>query len=272
MEHKKQDQMDKKAQKGQKSKESVGEVFRSLLLALLLAVGVRTFLYDPFNIPSGSMKPGLLIGDFLFVSKYPYGYSNASLPFYPKLFSGRILDGQPKRGDVIVFKPPMAPHEDWIKRLIGLPGDTVQMREGILYINDTPCDLKRVEDFEDNLKLEGYSREENRVYSEQGEIIEQYIETLPNGFQHTIIKQKPFGQGGLDNTRAFVVPEGHYFVMGDNRDGSGDSRLEKSVGFIPHDNLVGRAEVIFFSTRARWWEVWKWPFGIRFKRLIKFIE
>tara|TARA_A100000171_G_C2123569_1_gene142164 strand:+ start:147 stop:935 length:789 start_codon:yes stop_codon:yes gene_type:complete len=258
--------------KQEKKKESVGEVIRSLLLALILAMGVRTFLFDPFNIPSGSMKPGLLIGDFLFVSKYPYGYSNASFPFYPKLFSGRILDDKPKRGDVIVFKPPMAPHEDWIKRLIGLPGDVVQMREGILYINNEPCTLRREGNFVDHLKLEGYSRDENRVYLEKGDVIEQYIETLPGGVEHKIIKKDPFGQGSLDNTRAFTVPEGHYFVMGDNRDGSGDSRLEQSVGFIPHENLVGRAELIFFSTTARWWEVWKWPFGIRFKRLIKFIE
>lgn len=258
--------------KTEKKKESLGEVVRSLILALLLALGVRTFLFDPFNIPSGSMKPGLLIGDFLFVSKYPYGYSNASFPFFPNLFEGRIFDGQPKRGDVIVFKPPMASHEDWIKRLIGLPGDRVQMKDGILYINDEPCPVRRIEDFVDHLKLVGPSREQNRVYSEEGEVLEQYIETLPGGVEHTIIKKDPFGQGKLDNTQEFIVPEGNYFVMGDNRDGSGDSRLARSVGFIPHENLVGRAEIIFFSTRARWWEVWKWPFEIRYNRVIKFIE
>lgn len=259
-------------QKTAKKKESFGEVVRSLLLALLLAMGVRTFLFDPFNIPSGSMKSGLLIGDFLFVSKYPYGYSNASFPFYPKLFSGRLFDGKPKRGDVIVFKPPMAPHEDWIKRLVGLPGDVIQMRNGVLYINNQPCSLRRVEDFRDHLKLVGYSRDENRVYLEKGEVIERYIETFPDGFEHTIIKKDPFGKGPLDTTRAFTVPEGHYFVMGDNRDASGDSRLENSVGFIPHENLVGRAELIFFSTTARWWEIWKWPFAIRFERLMKLIK
>lgn len=264
--------MQNKSEKPKKEKESFGEVVRSLSLALLLAILFRTFLFDPFNIPSGSMKPGLLIGDFIFVSKYPYGYSNASLPFYPKLFEGRIFDDKPKRGDVVVFKPPMMPHEDWIKRLVGLPGDRIQMRDGMLYINDEPCPIRRVDDFVDHLKLAGNSREQNRVYSEEGDVYEQYIETLPGGVEHTIIKKDPFGHGRLDNTREFTVPEGHYFMMGDNRDGSGDSRLEKSVGFIPHDNLVGRAELIFFSTRARWWEVWKWPFVIRFSRLIKFIK
>lgn len=246
---------------------------KGLTWAVVIALIIRTFLFDPFNIPSSSMKPTLLIGDFLFVSKYSYGYSHYSLPFSPNLFSGRIGGTKgPERGDVVVFRPPFRPFEDWIKRVVGLPGDVIQMREGVLHINNQPCPLERIEDFVDHLELVGFSREENRVYNKEGLKIPQYIETLPNGVKHRIIKKNPFGQWHLDNTEPFVVPVGHYFVMGDNRDGSEDSRVMVSVGYIPHENLIGKAQVIFFSTIARWYEIWNWLFGIRFERLLNLIR
>ncbi|MBA4750158.1 MAG: signal peptidase I [Alphaproteobacteria bacterium] len=258
-----------------KQPETLGQQIVSLFWALLLVLGIHTFLFKPYVIPSDSMKPGLLIGDFLFVSKYQYGYSKYSIPFAPPLFSGRItgfFSSEPKRGEVVVFTPPHQQDEVWIKRLIGLPGDRIQMKEGVLYINGQACPLTREEDFVDHLKLVGSSRQENRVYSEEGEKVPRYVETLPGDLKHTMLKDDPFGQGRLDNTREFLVPEGHYFMMGDNRDHSGDSRLEETVGFIPAENLVGRAELIFFSTTARWWEVWKWPTAIRYKRLFKLIK
>ncbi|MBA4117446.1 MAG: signal peptidase I [Candidatus Puniceispirillum sp.] len=255
----------------EKKKETLGEQIRSLLGALLVVLGIHTFLFKPYVIPSDSMKDGLLIGDFLFVSKFTYGYSRYSLPFAPPLFEGRIFGRFPKRGEVAVFTPPNQQDEVWIKRVIGLPGDRIQMRDGVLFINGNACRMKRIEDFKDHLRLEGAMREENRVFSEAGWDVPRYEETLPGGVTHTILKSDAFGQGRLDNTEEFLVPEGHYFMMGDNRDHSGDSRLY-SVGFIPYENLVGRAEVIFFSTTARWWEVWKWPLAIRYGRLLNLIH
>lgn len=257
---------------GKETKDVVVHEAKGLVWAIVIAVMIRTFLFDPFNIPSSSMKPTLLIGDFLFVSKYSYGYSKYSIPFSPNLFEGRLLESHPKQGDVIVFRPPFRPFEDWIKRVIGLPGDIIQMREGVLYINNKPCPLEKIEDFIDHLELEGYSRDENRVYNKEGVKIPQYIETLPNGVQHRIIKKNPFGQWHLDNTEPFVVPEGHFFVMGDNRDGSEDSRVMISVGYIPFENLVGKAQIIFFSTVTKWYEFWNWLFGIRYERFFNLIR
>lgn len=251
---------------------TMAEEIRGLVWAIILAVTLRTFLFDPFNIPSSSMKPTLLIGDFLFVSKYSYGYSKYSIPFSPNVFEGKFFEQLPKRGDVVVFRPPLIPHEDWIKRVMGLPGDTIQMRDGILFINGTPCPLEEVENFTDYLELQGEMREENRVFYEEGKQFKQFIQTLPNGIKHRIIKKYPFGQGTADNTQVFVVPERCVFVMGDNRDGSHDSRFIQDVGYIPYDNLVGKAQILFFSTTARWWELWKWPTGLRYERLMKFIN
>lgn len=255
-----------------KQKETLGESIRGLLVAALFAVALRTFLFDPYNIPSSSMKPNLLIGDFLFVSKFSYGYSKYSLPFSPNLFSGKFFESAPKRGDVIVFRPPLKPHEDWIKRVVGLPGDTIQMRDGFLYINDQKCSLEPATDFIDHLELEGDMRDDKRVFFKDGKAFPQFIQTLPNGVKHHIIKQEAFGQGPADNTQAFIVPNRCVFVMGDNRDGSHDSRFIQSVGFIPYDNLVGKAQILFFSTSARIWEIWKWPFAIRYERLFNLIR
>jgi signal peptidase I len=240
---------------GKKSSGGILDTVRTIVYAVLIAVVVRTVAYEPFNIPSGSMVPTLLIGDYLFVSKFSYGYSRYSLPFGLPLFSGRIFFHPPERGDVAVFKLPSDTSIDYIKRLVGLPGDRLQMQHGILYINGEPCPRKRIEDY---LYQEG-----------SGAVIPlaQYLETLPNGRTHPIIK---IGDNGpLDNTQIYHVPPGDYFAMGDNRDNSQDSRVLSAVGYIPGENLVGRAEFIFFSTNgsARWWEIWKWPFAIRYNRL-----
>lgn len=233
------------------------ETVRTVFYAVLFAVVVRTFLYEPFNIPSGSMIPTLLVGDYLFVSKYSYGYSRHSLPFSPPIFNGRVFESQPERGDVAVFKLPSDNETDYIKRIIGLPGDRIQIVAGILHINGEPVKRRRVADF----RGDGPGRRSAI----------QYVEILPNGVEHRIIEtQGDFGQ--LDKTDVYKVPEGHYFAMGDNRDSSLDSRVvtgQSRVGFVPAENLVGRAEFIFFSTNgaARIWEIWKWPITIRYGRL-----
>ena len=231
---------------------------KTVVYAILIALVIRTFLFEPFNIPSGSMEPTLLIGDYLFVAKFSYGYSRYSLPFGPDLFSGRIMESTPKRGDVIVFKF-RRPHPDldYIKRMIGLPGDHIQMKEGILYINDVAVVRDKIDDYVDE---------------QAGSRTLQYIETLPNGVKHHIIEEQG-DTGSLDNTDVFIVPPGHYFMMGDNRDNSADSRTSE-VGYVPAENLVGKAEIIFFSTdgTAHWWEVWKWPFAVRYSRLFDLIQ
>lgn len=258
----------------QKKKDSFIEFVRALLIAGLMAVGIRTVLYENFVIPSGSMKPTLLIGDFLFVSKFAYGYSHYSLPFSPPLFSGRIWGQEPKRGDVVVFRPPFDPKTDFIKRVVGLPGDKVQMIEGILYLNDKPCPLEKQSDtFKDHLYLDySHGGEPTRVRDADGNPMDQYTQTLPGGVKHTILKEKSFGSGRFDNTAVFNVPPGHFFVMGDNRDGSDDSRNANMLGFVPFENLIGEASLIFFSTDARIWEFWRWPLGLRFRRLLTIIR
>jgi len=242
---------------GSRSK-SIWETARTLIYAVAIALAVRTFLYEPFNIPSGSMKPTLLVGDYLFVSKFAYGYSRHSLPFSLPLMDGRILAELPERGDVAVFKLPSDNRTDYIKRIIGLPGDRLQVRDGILYVNGEPAERERLENFSDD---DGTS---NGEYA-------RYRETLPNGQSFTVLDMS--ARGSLDNTQVYEVPQGHVFAMGDNRDNSLDSRVP-NVGFIPIENLIGRAEIIFFSTNgnARLWEVWNWPIAIRFRRLFNLIE
>ena len=209
------------------------ETIKVVVQALLIAFVLRTFLFQPFNIPSGSMKDTLLVGDYVFVSKYAYGFSRYSFPFGFPPVSGRIFGSDPVRGDVIVFKLPRDNSTDYIKRLVGLPGDRIQVQEGVLYINGTAVPRVKIDDFIDDEDPDNPVR------------IARYRETLPNGVSYEVLDQTPFG--ALDNTQEYVVPPGHYFFMGDNRDNSLDSRVQSAVGYVPYENLVGRAEVIFFS-------------------------
>jgi signal peptidase I len=230
----------------------VWETGKTMIYAILMAVVIRTFLFEPFNIPSGSMIPTLLVGDYLFVSKYSYGYSRHSFPFSLMPFSGRIFEHAPKRGDVVVFKYPRDNKTDYIKRVIGLPGDKIQMQDGRLFINGKLVQREKVDDF---------------VYRDtEGSVLRstQYKETLPGGKVHYILEEGDNRR--FDNTPEFVVPPEHYFMMGDNRDHSADSRAD--VGYVPAENLVGRAEFLFFSTdgTASILQFWRWPFATRFER------
>lgn len=238
----------------QKKQGVLSETVSVIIQALLLAVVVRTLLFQPFTIPSGSMLPNLLVGDYLFVSKYSYGYSRYSLPYAPDLFSGRIWAGEPERGDVVVFKLPRNPNIDYIKRLIGLPGDRIQVIDGILHINGEP--VKR--------EARGSWQPENG-----GPAVPVYVETLPNGASYETLDLNPRSEG--DNTRVFEVPPGHYFFMGDNRDNSLDSRFD--VGFVPFENLVGPARMIFFSVdnNSHPLAFWRWPADMRWSRLFEFL-
>jgi signal peptidase I len=324
--------------KKKKTKEATGPVsafwglFKTLGIAVGIAIVVRTFLFEPFSIPSASMYPGLLVGDYLFVSKYSYGYSNYSYPLSPDLYKGRILEGQPTRGDVVVFRQPANTSKDFIKRIVGLPGDRIEYRGGILHINGKPV-RRRLEK-----KAWGFV---DFVYRDDGSVVKQfgrpaqqlvvgvlYREWLPgetaSAGHHILLcgrgvripftlfdededwrnqpenANKPKNQGPLArwvrgqlslranrdwqnscgrqgdpearNERFPPVRKGHFFMMGDNRDNSTDSRL--TLGQVPFANLIGRAEFRFFSSdgTARLWEVWKWPSAIRFNRLFTGIE
>ncbi|MFN3075629.1 MAG: signal peptidase I [Alphaproteobacteria bacterium] len=231
------------------------ESVKTVVYAVLIALMVRTFAFEPFNIPSGSMIPALLVGDYLFVSKYTYGYSRYSLPFGLPLISGRVFEEGPKRGDVAVFKLPLDNRTDYIKRVIGLPGDRVQMIGGALFLNGVEVPREQIGDYVE--------------HDERGNTLRfvQYMETLPGGIRHPVIVVS--NNSPYSNTREFVVPEGHYFVMGDNRDNSADSRAQ--VGYVPIENFVGRARFLFFSVdgSARWWEIWKWPMAVRFSRMFQ---
>jgi signal peptidase I len=244
-----------------KQPSGIVETVKTIVYAGVIAILIRTVAYEPFNIPSASMVPTLLVGDYLFVSKFSYGYTHYSLPFSPPLFSGRIFANMPKRGDVIVFKLPRDGKTDYIKRLIGLPGDRIQMIGGILHVNGEPVTRTRTADFI-------YRQPNGSVMA-----FAQYDEQLPGGKEHKIIEQLG-DQGPLDNTGVYVVPPGYYFFMGDNRDNSLDSRVPTEVGFVPFENLIGRADFIFFSTdgSASLLEFWKWPFAIRYSRLFQAIK
>ena len=266
----------KKKKKAAKGQESWLETIKTVFWAVLIALVVRTFAYEPFSIPSGSMLPGLLVGDYLFVSKFSYGYTRYSFPWSPKLFSGRILAGTPERGDVVVFRLPSDTKVDYIKRVIGLPGDTVQVKQGRLHINGKVLERRRAGQVVIWEPDEISGRPVERLY-------QVYLETLPGGKQHRIYERSD-NDAGSDNTPEYAVPQGHYFMMGDNRDNSCDSRFsgtynpvgprglrcEQVVGYVPFENFIGRAEFLFFSTdgSAEIWEVWKWPFAIRYDRLL----
>ena len=233
--------------------EGAFEFIKTIVIAGALALGFRSLIFEPFNIPSGSMIPTLLVGDYLFVSKYSYGYSRYSFPFGLAPFDGRIFEKPPERGDVAVFRQPKNESVAFIKRIVGLPGDRIQVTDGILRINGRA--VNRVRKGFATVSV-GYSVIRFEVYQE----------TLPNGKSYLI--QERSNDDLFDNTNVFLVPERHYFMMGDNRDNSSDSRTT-SVGMVPAENLIGRAERLFFShnSSARLWEIWKWPFAIRYGRI-----
>ena len=242
-----------------KVKGSFSELFKTLMVAGSIAIIFRSIFFEPFNIPSGSMIPTLLVGDYLFVSKYSYGYSKYSFPFGIVPIDDRLLDENPKRGDVIVFRKPGDESIDYIKRLIGLPGDTVQVRNGILLVNNK--EAKRLKTNMGKMK---------NIFGQEKVFIE-YKEKFENTNFHKIIESSD--SDPFDNTIEFIVPQNNFFFMGDNRDNSRDSRTSE-VGFVPKKNLIGKAQIIFFShnSEASFYEFWKWHKSIRFSRIGKAIE
>ena len=230
---------------------------KTLLAALIIAVLIRSLLFQPFYIPSSSMEPTLLVGDRIFVSKYTYGYSKHSFPFSPNITNERFFSKLPKRGDLVVFKTPADNRTDYIKRLIGLPGDTIQFIEGELIINKKKILRKQIKN-EKIIRCGNFFLETNT-----------FIETLPNGLEHLVVYKK---RGSLQNSKVFKVPANHYFLLGDNRDCSKDSRYLDSVGYVNNLNLVGEAKIIFFSNDTnissllKFWNISK---SFRSERLFK---
>jgi signal peptidase I len=242
-----------------KASDKLDETLRTFFLAALIALSIRAFAFEPFNIPSSSMVPGLLIGDYLFVTKYSYGYSSLSSLYGVIPLHGRLFGAEPTRGDVIVFKLPRDNSTDYIKRLVGLPGDKIQVRNGLLYINGVAVERHKLA----NPAVANYLKPAS------GSI--DYLEKFPEGSEHVIREEGD--EMPLDDTEVFTVPAKHYFAMGDNRDNSQDSRTLQ-VRYIPAENLVGKARVLFFSIEegAYFWQLWKWPTSVRWGRLFMKIK
>jgi signal peptidase I len=236
------------------------ENLKTLLYALVIAVIIRSLFVQPFYIPSSSMEPNLLVGDRLFVTKYSYGYSKHSFPFSPRIFNGRLFESNPERGDVVVFKTPADNRTDYIKRLIGLPGDQIQFIDSNLYINN-------------NEILKSKTSKNDKIFCGKNNIdVFTFEELLPNKKKYETVYLKEYS---FQNSDKFIVPENHYFFLGDNRDCSKDSRFLTSVGYVHKDNLVGKAQFIFFSSDRNVGSIfsfWKWNKSIRFDRFFKKIN
>ncbi|MET0156116.1 MAG: signal peptidase I [Rickettsiales bacterium] len=240
-------------------RKEAGSFLFSVVIALVVALTFRSLFFEPFYIPSGSMKPTLLEGDYVFVSKYTYGYSRYSFPLGFPLFKGRVLGREPKRGEVVVFKHPKNPGVNYIKRLIGLPGDVIRVTGGRLFINGEAVRRDSIAPFGDTEKTEDGSKTRVSVPA--------YQETLPGGANFTTIDA--LKRGPLDNTGDYTVPPGHYFVMGDNRDNSVDSRVPEGVGFVPEENLLGPARVVLFSSDASFIKLYSWIANFRTDRILR---
>ena len=241
-------------------KKNIIDNINTLFYALVIAILIRSLFFQPFYIPSSSMEPTLLIGDRIFVSKYTYGYSKHSFPFSPPLFSNRIMGKTPEYGDLVVFKTPADNRTDYIKRLIGLPGDSIQFIEGEIFINDQKTSRRKIyETFE--IRCGSHSPETNA-----------YEETLPNGKKHIAVYNK---DGTMKNTDKYTVPKNHYFFLGDNRDCSKDSRFLSSVGYVSNENLVGNAKLIFFSNdtiNSSIFKFWNWDNSLRVNRFLNVLK
>ena len=238
-------------------KKFIIENLKTFFYALIIAIFIRSILIQPFYIPSSSMEPNLLVGDRLFVTKFSYGYSKHSFPFSPPIFSGRLLSATPKRGDVVVFKTPADNRTDYIKRLIGLPGDTIQFINGNLYLNSKKIQKKVI-------------NEDDSLYCGNTKIkVSTYKEKLPNEITYHVSYRNDIS---FKNSDKFIVPENHFFFLGDNRDCSKDSRFLSEVGYVHKDNLVGKAQIMFFSSDPRVgsiFKIWNWQNIIRFDRFFK---
>ena len=238
-------------------KKKILENIKTIFYALIIALVIRSFLFQPFYIPSSSMEPSLQVGDRLFVSKYTYGYSKHSFPFSPNIFNNRLFEKKPQQGDVIVFKTPSDNRTDYVKRLIGLPGDTIQFLDGDLYINNSKIPREKNE----NKYVINCGNQKLKVNS--------YKETLPNGKEYTAVYH---AENSMQNTNKFIVPLNHYFFLGDNRDCSKDSRFLSSVGYVNYNNLVGKARIIFFSNdikKGSFFKFWNLDESLRFERFFK---